>query len=188
MKKVKKSNILNIAIVVFIVLLIIPQTGKTIKVGIHKIFGLFSPSEISKENRTILKDYHWELTNDKGQSYNLDEAKGKVVFINLWATWCPPCIAEMPDMQKLYNDYQDKVLFLFVSNETPNKVASFFKKKEYDLPSFLPRSEVPKELYSKTIPATFIIDKKGAIVIDKRGAANWNGSSVRSLLDRLILE
>ncbi|MBL4605042.1 MAG: TlpA family protein disulfide reductase [Flavobacteriaceae bacterium] len=186
--KVNKSKIFNIAIVVFIIVLIIPQTAKPLKVGIHKIFGMFSPSEVGEKSRITLEDYHWELTNHKGESYNLNEAKGKVVFINLWATWCPPCIAEMPSMQELYNDYQDKVLFLFVSNEGQNKVASFFKKKEYNLPSFYPESEIPKELYSKTIPATYIIDKRGTIVIDKSGAANWNGSSVRSLLDRLILE
>ena len=188
MKKVNKSKLFNITIVVVIALLIIPQTSKPIKVGIHKIFGMFSPSEISEDDRETLKNYHWELINLKGESYELKEAKGKVVFINLWATWCPPCIAEMPDMQELYNDYQDKVVFLFVSNERQDKVASFLKKKGYDLPSFQPKSGIPEELYSTSIPATYIIDKKGMIVIDKRGAANWNGSTVRTLLDRLILE
>ncbi|MFY0630795.1 MAG: TlpA family protein disulfide reductase [Flavobacteriaceae bacterium] len=186
--KIKKSKIFNIAIVVVIALLIIPQTAKPIKIGIHKIFGMFGPSVVAEKNRTVLKDYNWRLSNNKNQAYNLNEAKGKVVFVNLWATWCPPCIAEMPSMQDLYNDYKDKVAFLFVSNESPTKVQSFLERKKYSLPSFLPLSEMPEELYSRTIPATYIIDKNGTIVIDKKGAANWNASSVRSLLDRLILE
>lgn len=188
MKKVNKSKLFNIAIVVVIALLIIPQTSKPIKVGIHKVLGMFSPSEISEKDREVLKDYNWELTNLKGESYDLNEAKEQVVFLNFWATWCPPCIAEMPDMQELYNDYKDKVVFLFVSNERQDKVASFLKKKGYDLPSFQPKSGIPEKLYSKSIPATYIIDKKGMIVIDKRGAANWNSSTVRNLLNRLILE
>lgn len=186
--KLNKSKIFNIAIVVIIVLLLIPQTGKTLKVGVHKIFGMFSPSEVSEKNRKTLTSYDWKLANYKGEEYNLAESKGKVVFVNLWATWCPPCIAEMPSMQKLYDDYNDKITFLFVSNEHQDKVISFFEKKGYNLPSFLPLSEIPGELYSRTIPATYIIDKKGVIMVDKKGAADWNGDSVRSLLDRLILE
>ena len=186
--KLNKSKIFNIAIVVIIILLLIPQTGKTLKVGVHKVFGMFSPSEVAESNRKTLTSYDWKLSNAKGEQFSFTESKGKVVFINLWATWCPPCIAEMPSMQKLYNDYNDKVIFLFVSNEHQNKVATFFEKKGYNLPSFLPLSEIPEELYSRTIPATYIIDKKGVIVVDKKGAANWNGGSVRNLLDRLLLE
>ena len=186
--KVTKSQRNNILTVGIILLLIIPQTRKPIQIGINKIFTLFSPSVVSKEDRKILANYNWELVSNKNENFNLNEVKEKVVFINLWATWCPPCIAEMPNIHKLYNDYKGKVAFLFVSNEDAKRVNAFFKRKGYDFPSYRPVGEIPEELFSKSIPATYILNKKGEMVIDKKGAANWNSSSIRSLLDSLLLE
>lgn len=182
--KIKKSQVFNILIFVFIVLMIIPQTRKPIQIGIHKVFGLFSPSIESE--KVTLKNYNWALVNNKGETYNLENTKGKVVFVNLWATWCPPCIAEMPDMQKLYNDYQDKVTFLFVTNESLAKVDAFFKRRRLELPAFQSITNIPAELFSNSIPATYVIGKEGKIHIKKIGAANWNSASVRKLLDELI--
>ena len=182
--KIKKPQIFNILILVFIVLMIVPQTRKPIQIGIHKIFALFTPS--IEDEKITLKDYNWSLVNNKGEAYNLENAEGKVVFVNLWATWCPPCIAEMPDMQKLYNDYQDKVVFLFVTNENLGKVDRFFKRKRLKLPAFQSITNIPTQLFSNSIPATYVIGKEGKIYIKKIGAANWNSSSVRRLLDELI--
>ena len=108
--------------------------------------------------------------------------------MNLWATWCPPCIAEMPSMQKIYDAYGDRVVFLLVSNENQEKVTTFLKRKNLSIPSYYPLSSIPKEIASNSIPATYIIDKKGFIVVEKIGAANWNSTSVRKLLDNLLLE
>ncbi len=186
--KITKSQKYNLLAFVIIILFIVPQTRKPIQIGIHKVFGLFSPSVVSEDSRATLENYDWKLVSNSGEGYNLEESKGSVVFVNLWATWCPPCIAEMPEMQKLYDDYKGKITFLFVSNENQNRVNTFLKKKKYNFPTFQPSSNMPEQLYSKSIPATYIINKKGEIVIDKRGAANWNGKSVRDLLDQLILE
>ncbi len=186
--KIKKSQIYNILTLVVIALIIIPQTRKPIQVSVHKIFALFSPSIESEGNRAELSTYNWALLDKEGKAYNLTTAKDKVIFVNLWATWCPPCVAELPSMQKLYNDYGDKVTFLFVSNEKMDRVTAFLDKKEMNIPVFQPASAIPEELYSKSIPATYIIGKDGQIHVDKKGAANWNSSSVRSLLDKLINE
>jgi len=186
--KITKSRRNNIITIGLIILFIIPQTRKSIQIGLHKIYTLFSPSVVAEDDRKTLMDYNWKLLSNKNNNFNLAEAKNKVVFVNLWATWCPPCIAEMPSMHKLYNDYKDKVTFLFVSNEDNKRVNAFFKRKEYNFPSYKPISGIPEVLFSKSIPATYILNKKGEIVIDKKGAANWNSSSVRSLLNTLLAE
>ena len=110
------------------------------------------------ENQKQLDDYNWQLKELNSESINLSELKGKVIFVNLWATWCPPCVAEMPSIQKLYNDYKDKVEFVFITNEDWQTVNKFYQKRNFNLPTYNPLSKNPKLLSSKSIPATFIIE------------------------------
>jgi len=168
--------------------LIIPQTRKPIQVGLHSVLTLFSPSITDLENRNQLSNYDWQLLDNSGNQFDFNKTKGNVIFVNLWATWCPPCIAEMPSMQKIYDDYGNKVVFLFVSNEDINITTSFLERKELSIPLFSPLSSNPIEISSKSIPATYIIDKNGFIVVEKTGAANWNSDSIRELLDSLLIE
>jgi thiol-disulfide isomerase/thioredoxin len=116
----------------------------------------------------------------------LNNAKGKVILINFWATWCPPCIAEMPYLDGLYRDYKDKVVFLFVSNEDASTTQAFLNKKGYALTSIKPISYSPKLLETNSLPTTYLIDKKGGIVIKKTGSADWNSQSFRKTLDELV--
>lgn len=133
--------------------------------------------------------YSWQLTDTEGNSHGFTETKGKVVFLNLWATWCGPCLKEMPDIQKLYNDYGDKVGFLLVTEEETAKVEAFLQKKAYTLPIYFTDSgDMPKEIASKSMPTTYIIDKSGKIARAETGVANWNGSEVRAMLDSLLAE
>ncbi|WP_147677944.1 TlpA family protein disulfide reductase [Algibacter pacificus] len=186
MKKTKFS-ISNIIFVILIVLLIIPQTRLPIQVFLHKGLALISPSEISENKQETLASYSgWDLIDSKGQRFNFKEAKGKVVFINFWATWCPPCIAEMPSIDHLYKDYSDRVVFLLVSNEEAKAITNFQSKNDYSFKFHQQLTQAPKVLQTSSIPQTYIIDKKGHIVMDKTGAANWNSDSVRNLLDDLL--
>ena len=186
MKK-SKFSISNIIFVVVIVLLIIPQTRQPIQVFLHKGLALISPSEISVDKRETLSSYKdWDLIDSNGTRFNFKEAEGKVVFINFWATWCPPCIAEMPSIDNLYKDYSDRVVFLLVSNEESKTIANFQSKNGYSFKFHQQLTQAPKALQTSSIPQTYIIDKKGGIVMDKTGAANWNSDSIRKLLDTLI--
>ena len=179
--KFTKKTISNIVFVVIIGLLLYLPT----KVYFIRLIS-FSPSTIDVEERESLKSYNWNLKGLNTHNIDFNETKGKVVFINFWATWCPPCIAEMPSVQSLYDDYKDKVTFIFVSNEDWSTIDNFYKLKGYNLPTYNKLSNIPEQLKSKSIPATFIIDKKGNIVTDKKGPADWNSTKVRELLDELI--
>ena len=153
----------------------------------HSVLSKFGPSVIDKEDQKKVSYASWKLRDLDGNEINYKDTKGKVVFVNLWATWCPPCIAEFQGIQDLYNDYKDEVLFLLVSNESPETIQNFLDKKGYDLPIFIPLTNYPDDFNPRSIPRTYIIDKEGHIVVDKKGAANWNGNKVRNQLDRLLL-
>lgn len=182
-----KSKLKNIIFLILIAVLIIPQTRKPIQVLLQKGLMLINkPAIKDKETSAQLTNYNWDLRDGNNVAYNFREAKGKVVLINFWATWCPPCIAEMPSMQKLYDDYNDKITFLFVTNETLDVINPFLEKHQYTFEAYRPESHYPAQFDVASIPRTFLIDKEGRIIIDKSGAANWNSDTVRSTIDSLL--
>lgn len=181
--KFNKKTISNIVFMILIGLMLYPPT----KVYFIRLIS-FAPSAIVEENREVLDDYNWKLKGLNAETIDFNSLKNKVVFVNFWATWCPPCVAEMPSIQKLYDAYKDKVEFVFISNEDWSTIETFYKDKNYNLPTYNLLSKVPKQLESSSIPATFIIDKNGTIVVDKKGPANWNSEKIRKLLDELIIQ
>jgi thiol-disulfide isomerase/thioredoxin len=177
-----KKSISNILFVLAIGLLLYPNTREW---GMRQL--AFAPSIETVEHTEIIDSYNWELKGLNKPSDNFNEFEGKVIFINFWATWCPPCRAEMPMIQELYNDYKNKVAFVFVTNEDWNTVSVYFEKNGYDLPVYNSLSKPPQKLTkTNSIPASYLIDKKGNILISKVGAADWNSNKVRSLLDELL--
>ncbi|MGB7394212.1 MAG: TlpA disulfide reductase family protein, partial [Pricia sp.] len=147
---------------------------------------LWSKSAVAfKTDRQLDENaYRWLLTDIDGNAYNLKKAKGQAIFLNFWATWCGPCLKEMPDIQKLYDDYGEKVTFLLVTQEDTEKVEAFMKKKNYRLPIyFTDKEDIPEEIASKSLPTTYIIDATGKIVRAETGATNWNSDEVRRLFE-----
>jgi thiol-disulfide isomerase/thioredoxin len=184
-----KKNLSNILFVLFALYLFSPY-GLPVRAylirGISVVTTGVFELEVDASEREKLTDYRWQLVDLSGRPLNFESLKGKVVLVNYWATWCPPCVAEMPSMQELYNDYGDRVEFVFVARDEQEKVLKFLEKKSLDLPVFYERTAPPEVLSSSSLPTTFLIDSEGVIRIDKVGAANWNSKKVRSLLDDLI--
>lgn len=185
--KLDKKKISNLIFVLLLVLFFIPSTRGLMQIGLTRIFS-FSPGLVDSEEREQVASYDWKLHGVNTQSMNFDVAKGQVVLLNYWATWCPPCIAEMPSLQKLYNDYGDRVVFLFVTMDDDPELNKFMSDKSYNYPIYRSLSETPKPFNGKSLPTTYLVDKKGNIVINKLGAANWNSNSVRETIDRLLAE
>ena len=119
---------------------------------------------------------------------DFSQSKGKIVLINYWATWCPPCVAEMPDLQELYTTYSDQVDFYFISSEEKEKLENFLTKKNYSLPVYIQTEKSPDLLETTSLPTTFLISKAGEIIMRKTGAANWNSDSVHEIIDKLLKE
>ena len=189
MARSKKSKIYNFIFIISIALLIIPQTRQSIQVFINKgITLIVKPSVIDDSERKVISNYNWRLKDISKTDFDFNSAKGKVIVINFWATWCPPCIAEMPSMEALYQNYKNNedVVFLFVSNEDVTVINKFITKKDYTFNVYQSLTEYPKEFDVTSIPRTFVIDKKGEIVIDKTGPADWNNEHITNTIDDLL--
>lgn len=188
MKFIKK-NLSNILFFGFILFLFTPYglpLRATLIKGVSFVTTRVFSLEIDKDERIKLSTYDWQLVDIEGNKVDFNTYKNKVIVVNFWATWCPPCIAEMPGFEKLYQDYKNDVVFLFVANDDPKKVEKFISNKGYSHPVYYQLTEAPKDLLSNSLPTTYIINKEGEIIVDKTGAADWNSGKVRDLLDTLI--
>ncbi len=182
-----RKKITNIIFYALLIVILFTPIGFHVKVFVNKIFS-FSASVINEDEQILLTNYNWELIDENRNIFNFESKKNKVVLVNFWATWCPPCVAEMPSLQKLYTDYKDKVDFVFVAQDKVSSVSSYMSKNKYDFTISYSNSKVPSKLDSDVIPATYIIDKKGKIIVSETGAKNWNSDKTRELLDRLLNE
>ena len=189
MTKKKKASWKNLIFIAAIALLIIPQTRKPIQIVLNKIIvSVIKPSAFAKADQTQLPPFNYKVVSVAGIERQSAVGQGNVTFISYWATWCPPCIAELPSIEALYKDYGNKVDFLLITNESPEVVTKFLEKKSLNIPAVLPRMETPEVLFESSIPTNYLIDRKGNIVIKKNGPADWNSDRVREILDALIAE
>lgn len=182
---IKREYLSNFAFIILLGLLLFTPVGFHVRVFVSRMIS-FSPSVLDEEEQLVLTDYSWKLTSSDGQALDFKDLTGKTILVNYWATWCPPCVAEMPSLYELYEDYNDKVAFVFVAHDEAEKVKQYLNKKKYSLPVYFEISASPEKLATKSIPTTFIIDSSGKIVVEKTGSANWNSDATRALLDNLI--
>ncbi len=192
--KYMKRSPLKIASDVFfwllIIMLLIPTTRAGFLSVVSKVrTAVFQPT-IKAEEGLVLDDNAkgWSLVDLNGNHVILGDFDGQVMLVNFWATWCPPCRAEMPSLDKLYADYGSKVRFILVSNEDPDPIKEFIEQKKYSFPVYLTLSAPPASMKTKSIPTTFIVNKQGQIVYNKSGAFDWNNKKVRCFLDTLLAE
>lgn len=170
------SNISTAVMTVFLVLMLVnPSVKAAVMQGLMKV-GMFQPGVPEEATPDSKMAPDMAFADGDGNTFTLSSLKGKVVFLNFWATWCPPCRAEMPSINSLYKQYKaDKnVVFLTVDTDGNYKKAKrFIEKQQYELPVYTADSRIPAELLGKSIPTTIIINKKGQIVYKQEGAADY---------------
>jgi len=125
-----------------------------------------------------------------GKKVSLADYKGKVVLLNIWATWCAPCVAEMPSMEKLYRELKDEgfvIVAVSVDETGTDAVAPFMKKHKLGFPVLLDTVGDIKSLYQVTgIPESFIIDKDGIIIEKIIGPRDWAASGAIRFFRNLV--
>ncbi|MCF6241426.1 MAG: TlpA family protein disulfide reductase [Bacteroidales bacterium] len=192
-KKSKFSIATDILIFAFIIALIFPSSRIEVMAFVNKIrVAIVQPDLKNEENAVQLteNDFAWTFEDMNGTEHSLNDYKGKVLFINLWATWCPPCVAEMPSIQKLYNKFKNnnQIEFLIISSEKPEIIKKFIQKRGFTFPVKIAKYQLPDALYTQSIPTTFLISKSGKIKVKEVGAANWGGSKMEKIVNDLIDE
>ena len=126
-----------------------------------------------------------------GKSLDLQQQKGKVVFINFWATWCPPCLGELPSVNDLYLKVKDNPNIVFRTVDVDGNLARsslFLQKKGYRFRGYSRQNELPPAFFSGTIPTTLVIDKKGDVVFNHIDRANYNDDEFTRYLISLSKE
>jgi thiol-disulfide isomerase/thioredoxin len=129
------------------------------------------------------------LPDLNGMVVKFSDFKGKIVFLNFWATWCPPCRFEMPAMEKLHKKLKNKdFVMLAVDLQEPAAVVKkYFKKHKLTFMSLMDTDGEVSGLFGvRSIPTTFILDKEGRIIGGAVGAREWNGQESVALFEHLI--
>ena len=132
---------------------------------------------------------HLSFISKDGRVMSLEEKRGKVLFVNLWASWCPPCLAEMPNINELYKDYVDhpSVEFLMISMEDDfERSKAMVAKKGYDFPIYHLQSMRLVNLYNGIIPTSFIVSKEGKVIMQHEGMADYDNESTRDILKNAL--
>ena len=174
-------------LLVVLFLVFIPSTRVKIQQLILNI-GITSSGKIENSNITVPASfYNWQLVSSKGVTINMQQFKNKVVFINFWATWCPPCVAELPYIDDLNSKFENNsnVVIITVVNESFDKVNSFMIKRNFSFDVFQNRSGLPLLLNKSSIPTTFVIDKEGQLVLEKTGSYKWNSQQIVDFIKEL---
>ena len=132
-------------------------------------------------------DYGLKLKDLDGKPIDFARYRGRVVFLNLWATWCPPCRAEMPSIARLVANPRVKdVVFLCASVEDdPGGIRAYARQAKLSLPLVIADGPVPSVYQTEGIPATFVIGRDGRIAMAEVGSAEWDAPDVVSKLEAL---
>lgn len=152
--------------------------------------GIFSTSidKSSDKKSSHPKAVPFSYKNEKGEIISTGSLKGKVVFINFWASWCPPCRAEMPSIDELYKQFKndERYVFIFINeDEDKQKAINYLRKEGFDLPVMTSTSSISSELYSGTLPTTIVLNKAGEVVLKHEGMAKYNSASFIDDLKKL---
>ena len=138
--------------------------------------------ETARADDFLLRDLH-------GNTVKFSSLKNKVIFLNIWATWCPPCVAEMPGIQNLYEKVKGNkniaFVMLSVDQNGMEKVKKFVAKKGYTFPVYLPAGNIPATFQTQSIPTTFILSKDGKIAAKHNGMADYDSPKVKEFLEGL---
>jgi thiol-disulfide isomerase/thioredoxin len=177
-KKITLSQVFTVLMVLSVAAFLYSARVKSwVVMGLMAIGFYTPPIPSAKPGEKLMQAPALVVQTVDGKVIDLRQQKGKVVFINFWATWCPPCLAEMPSINDLYLKVKDNPNIVFLSIDADNnlpKSSLFLKNKGYLFPVYSGNLTLPPAFYSGTIPTTLIVDKKGLVVFNQVDRANYD--------------
>ena len=189
--RINRRDIIELSVIV-VIFLVIYLTGSQAEVfgKVQQVFlktGIMNASELD-ELAYEKADLNFKLRDRGGRLLDVSELEGKTIFINIWATWCAPCVAEMPSINALRSKFKDdpNVHFLMISEDKDfNTAIKWIDKKGFDLPVHNLASRLPDMYETGYVPSTFVISPEGDVVVRHTGMANYNTRRFRKLLGKL---
>lgn len=189
-----KTSHVSIAIFLFIVFLLVPAAGLWAQQDVELTplqqdlydmgFGIFT-EEVEAPEFTV--------STLNGEEASLADYEGKLILLNLWATWCPPCRAEMPSMQALYDELESDgftILALAAPNpprETEEKIRQHIADNNFTFPVLVDSEYTAYRIYNTgSIPTSYLINTKGNLVARLTGAIEWDTPEMQAVLEKML--
>lgn len=160
-----------------------------IAMGPNPSKGVGQESSRDTQKTDASKAPDFTLKDAQGRSLSLSSLKGKVILINFWATWCPPCKAEMPSMNKLYNELKGRGLeVIAVSTDSSlATVKDFLARNRLDFPVLFDENKtVSRQYHVFSMPTTFLINRNGMIVEKFFGEEEWTAPDIRRKIENQL--
>jgi len=191
-KKSNVSTVISLALGALVLLLLFnPEIKTWVSQGLMKI-GWFKPDLAARVDTAKPADARnlpvW-ISDGAGNRIDIANQQGKVVFVNFWATWCRPCITELPSIDKLYKQFEGNgsVVFAMVDVDGQlEKSTQFMENRKLRLPVHVPAGQIPSDWLQSAIPTTVILDKQGRIAARHEGMADYSRPEVAEFIDQLI--
>ncbi|HTH56258.1 MAG TPA: TlpA disulfide reductase family protein [Cyclobacteriaceae bacterium] len=180
-----------VLVLALIAMVVVPPWRQAVSSAVQAAVMKSGVIDASSERETNADrfDFDFRLRDLKGNAVDFNTFKGKVVFLNLWATWCGPCRSEMPSIQKLYDDSDhSKIAFVMLSIDEARlveKVKRYTEEKQFNFPVYMSSGPLTSQLNVDVIPTTFVIDKSGAIALKEIGMKNYNTAKFKKFLEKL---
>ncbi|WP_374949192.1 TlpA family protein disulfide reductase [Mucilaginibacter sp.] len=184
-----KSNLGNaIFFAAILAILFVPAVKSSLLRGLMAV-GFFQPKIEEQVRAVAVPDI--TLKDAAGKELSLASLKGKVVFLNFWATWCGPCLTELPSINALHTRLNTNPAIIFITVDVDNNLAMstpFMKKRGFLLPVYGTDEAFPADILSGTIPTTIVIDKSGQMIFHHAGIADYSGQKFEKYLLNLAAE
>ncbi len=188
-KNIWKGRIINLLFFGLVLFFLVSTPAKSWLLRQMIRTGLFSAKiEKVKDPNNSYTVMPLTYSGANGATNSTENMKGKVVFINFWASWCPPCRAEMPSVNELYLQLKDDpgFVFIFINMDDQIKTArEYLADHSYSIPIHRPEGFIPTDFYSGTLPTTIVLDKHGNIVMKHTGMANYSADKFITQLKSL---
>ncbi|MCP4438396.1 MAG: redoxin domain-containing protein [Aureispira sp.] len=151
-------------------------------------YALVETEEYQDLDIVSYKGQNFKTKNIKGGSFSLDGYKGKILFLNIWGTWCPPCVREMPSMQKLYEHMEGKDFAMLASSyeDDFDRIKRFIDDRGFTFDVAHDEDQSLVEAYPSVMPTSYIIDKKGNVLAKVDGSMDWSEEKYLKLFDFLV--
>lgn len=185
-----KKNGFTTILICFLVLMLVSPGAKSWVLQKLVSTGLFRAHIEQKGVSGVAPtETRFSFVTANGKTASTDSLLGKVVFINFWASWCPPCRAEMPSLRQLYNQFKndDRIVFLFMNeDDDKTKASAFLLQNNYPFSLISSNGPVSTSLFNGTLPTTIVLDKTGKLVLKHTGMADYNSDAFIAQLKALF--